>query len=66
MIPSPLCNSYIKEVVWRVLGLSYGSSLAPVKMNILCYVDNIVLVAPTTTGLQRLLDFLPDIWCFNH
>ena len=51
-----LFSFYIEEVILEVQSLDIGCSLGPCKTNILCYADDIVLLAPSLAGLQVLVD----------
>jgi len=53
-----LFNFYINEVLDTIMNLPVDCSLSCSKMNILCYADDIVLLAPTAQALQFMLDSL--------
>ena len=61
MISPLLFKFYINEVIDTVLALRYGCSLRILKINKLCYADDIVLLAPTAPGLHWLEDCLSDV-----
>jgi len=47
---------YLKNILRTVSDLPKGCCLNGVKMNILCYTDDIVIMAPSTSALQDMLD----------
>ena len=58
-ILSPLIFSfYIDDVISEISNLNEGCSLGGVKTNIICYADDISILAPSASGLQRILDVL--------
>ena len=59
IVLSPLLFSfYINETIDKMSEMSYGCLLTSLKFNILCYVDEIALVAPYAYRLQQLIDRL--------
>ena len=48
--------SKINELISEVNDLNEGCYLDSQKMNILCYADDIVLLAPSANALQKILD----------
>ena len=56
---SPLLFSYyINEMTNCISDMHEGCTLAGVKFNIICYVDDIALLAPSRIGLESLLETL--------
>ena len=56
---SPLLFSlYINEIIEKISDMDYGCLLTSLKFNILCYADDTALVAPSSFGLQQLIDRL--------
>ena len=53
-----LFNFYLNDVLTGIADLPVGCSLNGSKFNILCYADDIVLLAPTVEASQILLDTL--------
>ena len=53
-----LFNFYINRMIREISTLPQGCVLAGSKMNIICYADDILLLAPSSTGLQILLNKL--------
>ena len=55
-ILSPLLfNFYLKESIDKITNQNEGCSLGISKSNILAYADDIVLIAPSASGLQKLV-----------
>jgi hypothetical protein len=60
-ILSPLLFSfYINEVFCKLTKLKYGCRLAGYNMSIIAYADDLVLLSPSATGLQELLNNVSD------
>ena len=58
-ILSPLLFSfYINEMIDEISEMNVGCSLGGVRVNIICYADDICLLAPSRYALQLLLDHL--------
>ena len=55
-----LLNFYINEILDNLINLPIFCCLNCSEMNILCYADDIVLLASTVQALQVLLDSLSD------
>ena len=53
-----LFNFYLNELMKEICALPQGCKLAGTVMNIICYADDILLLAPSVTGLQVLIDNL--------
>ena len=51
-------NFYINDAIKAISALPQGCKLAGTKMNIVCYADDILVLAPSARGLQILLDRL--------
>ena len=56
-----LFNFYLNEVLTTISHLPVGCSLNGVRMNILCYADDIVIIAPSAMALQHMLDRLAEL-----
>ena len=60
-ILSPILFSfYINDVLEHVSNMNVGCSINGYKTNILGYADDIVVLAPSATGIQMLLDALNE------
>ena len=60
-IISPLLFSfYINEILDKISAMPVGCMLGGIRTNILCYADDICLLAPTSAGLQNMLDSMYD------
>ena len=60
-ILSPLLfNFYLNDVIVRIKKLKFGCRLGCQMLNMLCYADDMVLIAPTTAGLQHLMNIVND------
>ena len=60
-ILSPLIfNFYVNDVISEISRLKEGCSLGGVKTNIICYADDISILAPSASGLQKILNILHD------
>ena len=58
-ILSPLFFAYyINHIIDKISGMEDGCSLAGVRNNILCYADDVCLLAPSPEALQSVLDVL--------
>ena len=56
---SPLIFAfYINHILETILDLPVGCSLNGYKTNILCYADDIIVMAPSADGVQRILNVL--------
>jgi len=53
-----LFNFYLDEVIREITELPVGCSLSFSRVNILCYADDIALLAPTAQALQIMMDTL--------
>ena len=63
-ILSPLIFSfYIDNIISEVSNMVPGCSLGGVKTNIICYADDISILAPSVYGLQKLVDLLCMRFC---
>ena len=51
---------YINEVIGEVYNMPCGCLLDGIKMNVLCYADDIALLAPSAKGLQKMLVTLQE------
>ncbi|CAF2033057.1 unnamed protein product [Rotaria magnacalcarata] len=51
-----LFNLYINDLINAIDNLNTGCKLGTSNANIICYADDIVLLAPSAAGLQRLVD----------
>ena len=51
-----LFSFYINDMIGQVKELPVGCGLGYHKTNILCYADDIVLLAPSASGLQQIID----------
>ena len=49
---------YINEIIDKISEMNYGCLFTSLKFNILCYADDIALIAPSSFGLQQLIDRL--------
>ena len=52
---------YINEVVVTILAQTVGCRLAGMSYNIICYTDDITVLAPSKMGLQILLNSLAEL-----
>ena len=55
-----LFNFYTKGCIEDIVNHDVGCKIGHIKWNILPYADDIVLMAPSLKGLQRLLDILGE------
>ena len=61
-ILSPILFSfYINQAVETILGQTVGCRLGGMSYNIICYADDIAVMAPSKIGLQTLLDSLAGL-----
>ena len=51
-----LFNFYINDIIEEICALDVGCSLGLERMNLICYADDIVLISPSASGLQFLMD----------
>jgi hypothetical protein len=47
---------YLRELLSEVVGAGVGCNIGGLTINVLAYADDIVLIAPSWRGLQRLID----------
>ena len=56
-ILSPLIfNFYLNDAIRNISYMNAGCFLGGIKTNIICYADDIALLAPSASGLQKMLD----------
>ena len=56
---SPFCfNLYLNDLIQEINSIGRGIQIGDKHINMLCYVDDIVLVVSSEHGLQKLLDML--------
>ena len=60
ILSSLLFNFYIDEVICSISSLDVGCNLEFSRTNIIVYADDILLMAPTASGLQLLIDSLGE------
>ena len=61
-ILSPLIfNYYIKEIISSVLDSNIGCRLGVHKMNIISYADDLVVLAPSSSGLNLLINMVSGL-----
>ena len=66
-ILSPLIfNYYIKEIISTVLDSNIGCRLGVHKMNIISYADDLVVLAPSSSGLNLLLNMVSGLISDNN
>ena len=53
-----LFSFYINDMIDKVSDMNYGCLFTSLKFNILCYVGDIGLIAPSSYGLQQLIERL--------
>ena len=51
-----LFNSYINEVLVKISQMNIGCSLGYYNVNSISYADDLVILSPTVSSLQQLLD----------
>ena len=56
-----LFSCYLDDLSSRLESLNVGCLIGGMKVNHLCYADDIALIAPSTKGLQTLLDAASDM-----
>ena len=52
-----LFRVYIKDVVLKLIGTGYGCNIGGI-VNLLCYADDMVLIIPSWSALQDMLNML--------
>ena len=56
-INSPILFSfYINDTINAISNMNVGCSLGGIRTNIICYADDVCLLAPTAVALQKLID----------
>ncbi|MEW8547938.1 MAG: reverse transcriptase family protein, partial [Candidatus Thiodiazotropha sp.] len=60
-----LFNLYVNDLVLKISSLDVGINIDEEKVAILLYADDLVLIAPSKTELQMLLNEL-NIWCYSN
>ena len=53
-----LFRFYIKDVVLKLTGIGYGCNTGGILVNLLCYADDMVLITPSWSALQGMLNVL--------
>ena len=61
ILSSLFFNLYIDSVLSSVSKMNIGCKLGFISSNIIAYADDVVLLAPSATGLQQLIDKFCDI-----
>ena len=56
-----LFNIYIDEILSKMKDLNLGCMMGISKVNVQAYVDDLVLLSPTSSGLKKLIDYLSDL-----
>ncbi len=51
-----LFNIYVDELINQVLESDHGLSIEQCKFSIMAYCDDIIMLSPSVSGLQKLLD----------
>ena len=70
MLSPFLFKLYVRDMIKMVVGSEIGCNIAGCFVNILAYADDMVLLAPSWRGLQRLLNIIEEAavaidMCFN-
>ena len=60
LVSPHLFNVYVDELSVRLNGAEIGCSVGRVNVNHAMYADDLALIAPSTKGLQRLIDICVD------
>ena len=55
-----LFNFYVKGCIEDIINHDAGCKIGLIKWNVLAYADDIVLMAPSLNGLQKLIDTLGE------
>ena len=55
-----LFNFYVKGCIEDIINQEVGCKIGLVRWNVLAYADDIVLMAPSLNGLQKLIDTLGE------
>ena len=56
-----LFNIYIDDILSKMKDLNIGCRMGISKVNVQAYADDLVLLSPTSSGLKKLIDYLPDL-----
>ena len=56
-----LFNIYIDEILSKMKDLNIGCRMGINKVNVQAYADDLVLLSPTSSGLQKLIYYLSDL-----
>ena len=51
-------DEIIKDVVLKLTGIGYGCNIGGIFVNLLCYADDMVLITPSWSALQGMLNVL--------
>ena len=60
VLSSYLFNFYINSLIEEVVNSGIGCALNYRPINVICYADDIALLAPTSSGLQILVNKVTD------